>query len=62
MKNMEKKTYIKPEMEVLELEVETPMLTTSFEFNEDGGTDESLVNSYRPGRRGQWGNLWQVEE
>jgi hypothetical protein len=62
MKNMEKKTYIKPEMEVLELEVETPMLTTSFEFNEDGGNDESLVNSYRPGRRGQWGNLWQVEK
>ncbi len=59
---MEKKTYIKPEMEVLELEVETPMLTTSFEFNEDGGTDDSLANSYRPNRRGQWGNLWGTEK
>ena len=62
---MEKKTYIKPEMEVLELEVETPMLSASTFKDAWTDTDEEdgqLVNGYRPNRRGQWGNLWYVEK
>ena len=55
---MEKKKYIKPEMEVMELEVEILMLTTSFELNEEGGNDDSLANGYDSTRRGQWGDLW----
>ena len=59
---MEKKKYIKPEIEVMELAVEAPMLTGSLLFNEEGGKEESLSNRYRPGRRGKWGDLWYVEE
>ena len=59
---MEKKKYIKPEIEVIELAAETLMLTGSLLFNEEGGKEESLSNSYRPGRRGKWGDLWYVEE
>lgn len=58
---MEKKKYIKPEIEVMELAVEALMLTGSLVFNEEGGNEESLSNSYRP-RRGKWGDLWYVEE
>ncbi len=58
---MEKKKYIKPEIEVAEVEL-VEMLATSFELNEDGGNDGSLSNSYRPGRRGEWGNLWAPGE
>ena len=60
-KTMNKKTYIKPEIEVAEFAVETLMLTGSFVFEEEGGNEESLTNSYRP-RRGKWGNLWSTEE
>ena len=59
---MEKKEYIKPEIEVIELAVETLMLTGSLPFNDQGGKEESLSNGYRPGRRGKWGDLWYVEE
>ena len=62
MKNMEKKEYIKPEIEVVEMAVEAPMLTSSFVFNEEGGNEGSLSNGYRPGRRGQWGDLWYQGE
>ena len=59
---MEKKIYIKPEMTVEELAIETLMLTGSLVFNEEGGNEESLNNSYRPNRRGKWGNLWAQDE
>ena len=59
---MEKKIYIKPEMTVEELAIETLMLTGSLVFNEEGGNEESLSNSYRPNRRGKWGNLWAQDE
>lgn len=59
---MNKKAYIKPEMAVEELVIETLMLTGSFEINDEGGIEESLSNSYRPERRGKWGDLWYVEE
>ena len=59
---MEKKIYIKPEMTVEELAIETLMLTGSLVFNEEGGNEESLSNSYRPNRRGKWGKLWYTDE
>ena len=51
---MNKKVYIKPELTEEDLVVETPMLTSSFELNEEGGNEGSLSND----RRGDWGNLW----
>jgi hypothetical protein len=59
---MDKKKYIKPEIVVEEVEFETLMLTDSFVLNDEGGNEESLSNSYRPNRRGTWGDLWYVEE
>ena len=61
LQTMDKKTYIKPEIEVTVLASETLMLTSSFVFEEEGGNEESLTNNYRP-RRGKWGNLWSTEE
>lgn len=57
---MEKKTYIKPELMIEELIVETQMLTGSFVFSDeevDTGTGQLSA-----GRRGKWGDLWYVEE
>ena len=54
---MEKKEYIKPEIEVVNLEV-VEMIATSLQFNETGGKEESLSN----GRRGKWGDLWYQGE
>lgn len=59
---MKRKAYIKPTMEVIELESEPLMLILSVEDPEltvDGDVvidtrDEQLVSS----RRGEWGNLW----
>ena len=61
---MEKKTYIKPEVELEELELESLMLTDSFIFSDDevDSETEQLVVIYKPGRRGKWGDLWYVEE
>ena len=62
---MEKKKYIKPEIEVMELAVEAPMLTGSLVFNDkefDTSNGGQLSNGYRPGRRGQWGDLWYQGE
>ena len=63
---MEKKTYIKPETEVMEMAVETPMLTASLGFNEDEVNTSTpgtqLSTGRRPGRRGQWGDLWYEGE
>ena len=54
---MEKKIYIKPEIEVIEIE-SVEMMATSLVFNEEGGKEESLSN----GRRGKWGDLWYQGE
>lgn len=59
---MKRKAYIKPTMEVIELESPPLMLILSVEDPEltvDGDVvidtrDEQLVSS----RRGEWGNLW----
>lgn len=57
-----KKTYIAPEMSVMELETEALMLTMS--VPEDGGpswgggaTDKEADSNKK--RRGSWGNLWE---
>ena len=61
---MEKKEYIKPEIEVVELEIESLMLTGSqdeiifgdgYVNTEDEGTQLSIG---RGTRRGKWGDLW----
>ena len=62
---MKKKSYIKPEIEVMELAVESPMLTGSvliFDEEEVDSETEQLVVIYKPNRRGKWGDLWYVEE
>jgi hypothetical protein len=64
---MEKKTYIKPEIEVEEMAIESPMLTGSLTFNEGEVNTEDLENGqlsnrYRRTKRGQWGDLWYTGE
>ena len=65
---MEKKTYIKPEIEIEEMAIESPMLTGSLTFNDesvDTGDLENggqLSNRYRRTKRGQWGDLWYTGE
>lgn len=56
---MEKKIYIKPEIEVVEIE-SVEVIATSIPLVEEDGT-EQLTNEYRP-RRGKWGNLWYTDE
>ena len=58
------KEYIKPSVEVFEMDA-TMVLCASNEFGvTDTPTDKDadLSNSYRPDRRGSWGNLWGTEE
>ena len=65
---MEKKTYIKPEIEIEEMAIESPMLTGSLTFNEGSVDTEDLENGgqlsnrYRRTKRGQWGDLWYTGE
>lgn len=60
---MEKRTYIKPEMEVMIIEVQLQMMTTSpgtepgFGGDIEADDSEVLTNRRRL-RRGEWGNLW----
>ena len=51
---MIKQEYIKPECEVIELEYITSMMaeSTSIGFNPNPAEPDA------PGRRGEWGNLW----
>lgn len=59
---MEKKKYIKPEIEVVEMVTDVIMTGGSLVFNDkEVDTENQLSNSYRP-RRGKWGDLWYVEE
>ena len=57
---MEKKEYIKPEIEVIDIEMQSQMMTTSpgtepgFGFG-DADDSDPLTNRRR---RGTWGNLW----
>ena len=56
---MEKKKYIAPAMEIVEIEV-VSMLAASNElgvFDEETGADAVMSNR----RRGTWGNLWATD-
>ena len=57
---MNKKEYIKPEIQVEVLQSEVLMLSLS--GDEIDTEQDQLSNSYRPGRRGEWGNLWAQGE
>lgn len=59
---MNKKEYIKPEMQVEVLEAEVLMLSLSGDTLDTSEPGNQLSNSYRPGRRGEWGNLWAQGE
>ena len=61
---MEKKTYIKPEIEVTEMHSDVLMNVGSLTFNEgEVNTEEDqLSTGRRPNRRGQWGDLWYSGE
>ena len=54
---MEKKTYIAPQMQVVETIAQTSMLISSVAIVDEAG-DEMLSNK----RRGTWGNLWDDGE
>ena len=61
---MEKKAYITPNMEVMEMEIEAPMLSASSGSGGSDGnagvfddvTDDDANMSIK--RRGKWGDLW----
>ena len=58
---MKKKAYIKPSVEVIELESETMMLSASNQvgvFEDETEEDAWMTNR----RRGTWGNLWDDGE
>lgn len=60
---MEKKSYIKPEVEVTEMLSDVIMNVGSLTFNEgEVNTEDDQLSTGRRGRRGQWGNLWYTEE
>ena len=57
-----KKTYIAPEMEVIEIENEIAMMALSAEQGLPGtssGGELSGGDADANGRRGSWGNLWE---
>lgn len=55
---MNKKAYITPEMEVMNVETETMIAMSDgvVGVNEDGA---DVVDTDSRGRRGTWGNLWE---
>lgn len=52
---MDKKAYIAPEMEVMNVETET-MIAMSVVVDEES---QDNVTTDSRGRRGSWGNLWE---
>lgn len=56
MMNMKKK-YQKPEIEVIEFEMEIYMLDSSLEGT-DPGEDPGDLEGQSNRHRGEWGNLW----
>lgn len=51
---MDKKAYIAPEMEVMNVETVT-MIATSFQIE----GEQEVLDAESRGRRGTWGNLWE---
>lgn len=58
---MEKKEYIKPEMEEIALNTVQMIAGSSMGFGDGGYADEE-EEVLATGRRGKWGNLWYKEE
>ncbi len=54
---IEKEEYIKPEIEVVSLEVQLQILSAS-NFNPESGDNYESDEAGSTGRRGTWGNLW----
>jgi len=53
---MNKKAYITPAMEVVNVEtVEMIATSTNLQMFDEGGEEQSLAS----GRRGTWGDLWE---
>ncbi len=57
---IEKEEYIKPEIEVISLEIQSQILSAS-NFNPASGNDYDRSDAGATGRRGTWGNLWAEE-
>ena len=56
---MEKKEYITPECEIIELEGAVYMQSTSFDKEIGGSKEEENESGWMSNRhRGEWGNLW----
>ena len=56
---MNKKTYIAPAMELMNIETVEMMATSSLNMYSDTEVDTSEEgNQLGTGRRGSWGNLW----
>ena len=55
---MNKKTYITPEMEVMNVEVEEMIATSAVSLGIDEEGADNVITDSR-GRRGSWGNLWE---
>ena len=59
MMNMEKKEYIAPECEIVELEGAVYMQAGSFKVDlGDNTEEENNTGSMSNRHRGEWGNLW----
>ena len=57
---MNKKTYITPEMEVMNIETVEMMAQSALAISED--EVDTTTGQLGHGRRGSWGNLWGGEE
>lgn len=57
---MNKKTYITPEMEVMNIETVEMMAQSALAISE--GEVDTTTGQLGHGRRGSWGNLWGGEE
>ncbi len=55
---MNKKAYIAPAMELMNIETVEMMATSSLNMYSDTEVDTSEGNQLGTGRRGSWGNLW----
>ena len=59
---MKKKDYVIPAIDVVEVEMESPMLSSSTETDSENSGEGSGSGHGTPdftnGRRGGWGNLW----
>ena len=58
---MEKKEYIKPSAEVIEIETVQMLAASANDIPVVGGDDQGGTEILSNGRRGKWGDLWDNE-